>query len=184
MVTKTRAGGSGHSHHPMQGTRASSVHLHHGRRGKRRPGPTRPNVHAEIGPRASPPPARAQGTRPNSAHTWRAWRGPEQCRTAGPRGGQRLAPVEGKGWPPAGRGVGPRPAAVALSGLPTTSRVPRGDAATIHRLLPKPALAPGLLGVRAPANPSVRVPGLCGISLPDLRVPRLLRAQTRLRVQS
>lgn len=33
-------------------------------------------------------------------------------------------------------------------------------AATVHRLLPKPPLAPGLLGVRAPASPGVRVAGL------------------------
>ena len=94
----------------------------------------------------------------------------------GLNGARRLAP--------AGRGMGLCPATVALSGLPTTSRVLHGDAATIHRPLPKPPLAPGLLGVQAPANPGVRVAGLWGISLPDLRVPPLLRSQTHLRVQS
>lgn len=85
----------------------------------------------------------------------------EHARTVPTRGGHgvslnsagQLAPVEGKGWPPAGRGVGPRPAAVALSGLPTTSRVPRGDAATIHRPLPKPPLAPGAAGGTGSCEP-------------------------------
>ena len=110
----------------------------------------------------------------------------------GPNGARRLALVEGmawartvpKDWPPSACGLGPCPAAVALSGLPTTSRVLHGDAAPVHRPLPKPSLAPRLLGVRVPANPGVRVAGLWGISLPDLRVPPLLRAQTRLRAQS